>query len=102
MGLAEIVRHLPRLWVLRRRLLSELAEFRPDVFVGVDAPELNLGLAGRMKRAGRAHRAIRMPLHMGLARGVGRGASGAAATRSCACCRLNPACCAKRALQPSL
>ena len=52
MGLAEIVRHLPRLWVLRRRLLSELAEFRPDVFVGVDAPELNLGLAGRMKRRG--------------------------------------------------
>ncbi len=52
MGLAEIVRHLPRLWVLRRRLLRQLAEFRPDVFVGVDAPELNLGLAGRMKRQG--------------------------------------------------
>lgn len=52
MGLAEIVRHLPRLWMLRRRLLSQLGEFRPDVFIGVDSPELNLGLAGRLKRRG--------------------------------------------------
>ena len=52
MGLAEIVRHLPRLWILRRRLLRRLGEFRPDVFVGVDSPELNLGLAGRLKRRG--------------------------------------------------
>ena len=52
MGLAEIVRHLPRLWMLRRRLLRQLGEYRPDVFVGVDSPELNLGLAGRLKRRG--------------------------------------------------
>ena len=52
MGLAEIVRHLPRLWMLRRRLLRQLEEFRPDVFVGVDSPELNMGLAGRLKRRG--------------------------------------------------
>ena len=52
MGLAEIVRHLPRLWLLRRRLLAQLAAFRPDVFVGIDSPELNLGLAARMKRRG--------------------------------------------------
>ena len=52
MGLAEVVRHLPRLWMLRRRLLRQLAEFRPDIFIGVDSPELNLGLAGRLKRGG--------------------------------------------------
>ena len=52
MGLAEIVGHLPRLWALRRRLLRQLGEFRPHVFVGIDSPELNLGLAGRMKRQG--------------------------------------------------
>ena len=52
MGLVEIVRHLPRLWVLRRRLIKQLAGFRPDVFVGVDSPELNLGLAARMKQQG--------------------------------------------------
>lgn len=52
MGLAEIVRHLPRLWRLRRRLLGQLGEFDPDIFVGVDSPELNLGLAGRLRRRG--------------------------------------------------
>ena len=52
MGLAEVVRHLPRLWMLRRRLLRQLGEFRPDIFIGVDSPELNLGLAGRLKRRG--------------------------------------------------
>ena len=52
MGLAEIVSHLPRLWVLRRRLLKQLGEFRPDIFIGVDSPELNLGLAARMRRQG--------------------------------------------------
>ena len=52
MGLAEILSHLPRLWVLRRRLLRQLAGFRPHVFVGIDAPELNLGLAARMKKRG--------------------------------------------------
>ena len=52
MGLAEVLSHLPRLWMLRRRLLGRLAAFRPDVFVGIDSPELNLGLAGRMKKLG--------------------------------------------------
>lgn len=52
MGLAEVVHHLPRLWALRRKLLQQLGEFRPDIFVGVDSPELNLGLAARMKRQG--------------------------------------------------
>ena len=52
MGLAEILSHLPRLWMLRRRLLRQLAGFRPHVFVGIDSPELNLGLAARMKKRG--------------------------------------------------
>lgn len=52
MGLAEILWRLPRLWMLRRRLLGQLAAFRPDVFVGIDSPELNLGLAARMKKLG--------------------------------------------------
>ena len=52
MGLAEILRHLPRLLRLRRRLIKELSARRPAVFVGIDAPEFNLGLARRLKRAG--------------------------------------------------
>ncbi len=52
MGLAEILRHLPRLIALRRRLVRELLARRPAVFVGIDAPEFNLGLAKRLKAGG--------------------------------------------------
>lgn len=54
MGLTEVVRHLPRLVRLRRTLLERFRAAAPDVFVGVDAPEFNLGLAARLKAAGLA------------------------------------------------
>lgn len=50
MGLAEIVRHLPRLFALRRRLRQRIVDWQPDVFVGIDAPEFNLGLARQLRR----------------------------------------------------
>ncbi len=52
MGLAEIVRHLPRLLRLRRDLLARLAAARPDAFIGIDSPEFNLRVAAALKRAG--------------------------------------------------
>jgi lipid-A-disaccharide synthase len=52
MGLTEILRHLPRLLRLRGALKRRLLDWRPDVFIGIDAPEFNLGLAKRLKRAG--------------------------------------------------
>jgi lipid-A-disaccharide synthase len=52
MGLTEILRHLPRLFALRRRLRETLVAMRPDVFVGIDSPEFNLGLARQLKGAG--------------------------------------------------
>lgn len=51
MGVVEVLRHLPRLWRLRRRLAARFAAARPDVYVGIDAPEFNLGLARRLKGA---------------------------------------------------
>jgi len=51
MGVAEVLRHLPRLWRLRRRLVQRFLAARPDVFVGIDAPEFNLGLERRLKGA---------------------------------------------------
>ena len=54
MGLAEILAHLPRLLRLRRGLERALLEWRPDVFVGIDSPEFNLGLAARLKAQGLA------------------------------------------------
>jgi lipid-A-disaccharide synthase len=52
MGLTEVVQHLPRLLRLRAALVNRLLASRPDVFVGVDAPEFNLGLAKRLHARG--------------------------------------------------
>ncbi|HET9865051.1 MAG TPA: lipid-A-disaccharide synthase [Steroidobacteraceae bacterium] len=52
MGLTEVLRHLPRLLRLRRTLQRRILEWRPDVFVGVDFKEFNLGLARRLKQQG--------------------------------------------------
>lgn len=52
MGLVEVLRHLPGLLALRRRLHSALATARPDVFVGIDAPDFNLGLERRLRARG--------------------------------------------------
>lgn len=52
MGLSEVLRHLPRLLGLRRRLRRRLLDWRPDVFIGIDAPDFNLGLEHWLKRRG--------------------------------------------------
>jgi lipid-A-disaccharide synthase len=52
MGLVEVVAHLPRLLALRGRLARHFLGARPDVFVGVDAPDFNIGLDLRLRRAG--------------------------------------------------
>lgn len=52
MGLVEVIAHLPRLLKLRRQLARQFATWRPDVFVGIDAPEFNLGLESRLRRQG--------------------------------------------------
>lgn len=52
MGLVEVLAHLSRLLALRRRVFRELIAAAPDVFVGIDAPDFNLGLERRFRRAG--------------------------------------------------
>lgn len=53
-GYVEVLKSLPRLlyirWRLRRHFLGDSG--RPDLFVGIDAPDFNLGLARMLKRAG--------------------------------------------------
>ncbi|HEY6124345.1 MAG TPA: lipid-A-disaccharide synthase [Steroidobacteraceae bacterium] len=52
MGLTEVLTHLPRLMRLRATLTRQILAWRPDVFIGVDYKEFNLGLAKKLKRAG--------------------------------------------------
>lgn len=52
MGLVEPLRHIPRLLRLRRELARRWTESPPDVFVGIDAPDFNLGLEKKLRKAG--------------------------------------------------
>ena len=52
MGLAEVLKHLPRLIRLRRGLIRRLVEAGPDIFIGIDSPDFNLPVAAALKRAG--------------------------------------------------
>ena len=49
MGLFEVISHLPRLVKLRRQLVQRVVEHKPDVFIGIDAPDFNLGVEKRLK-----------------------------------------------------
>ena len=51
-GISEVVSHLPRLLALRRDIIRRFRAVRVPVFVGVDAPDFNLGLERRLKRRG--------------------------------------------------
>lgn len=52
MGFVEVLKHLPKLLKLRKNLLQRLIEAKPDVVIGIDAPDFNLGLEKRCKQAG--------------------------------------------------
>jgi lipid-A-disaccharide synthase len=51
-GYVEVVRSLPGLLRLRGELKRRLLRDRPDIFIGVDAPDFNLALERDLKAAG--------------------------------------------------
>ncbi|HNF08840.1 MAG TPA: lipid-A-disaccharide synthase [Pseudomonadales bacterium] len=52
MGLVEVLGRLPELLALRHRLVSHWIDDPPDLFIGIDAPDFNLGLEARLHAAG--------------------------------------------------
>ncbi|UXJ54216.1 lipid-A-disaccharide synthase [Pseudomonas citronellolis] len=52
MGLVEVLGRLRELLRRRKDLVRNLILARPDVFIGIDAPDFNLGLELQLRRAG--------------------------------------------------
>jgi lipid-A-disaccharide synthase len=51
-GYLEVLPHLRRLLAIRRELGDRLLANRPDIFIGIDAPDFNFGLEQRLRSAG--------------------------------------------------
>jgi lipid-A-disaccharide synthase len=52
MGFTDVARRLPALLGMRRDLRGHFIQTPPDIFIGIDAPDFNLGLERSLRRAG--------------------------------------------------
>ncbi len=52
MGFFEVLKHLPKLLKIRKKLINKLIKTNPKVFIGIDAPDFNFTVEQRLKEQG--------------------------------------------------
>ncbi|MFT6834224.1 MAG: lipid-A-disaccharide synthase [Francisellaceae bacterium] len=52
MGIVEVLKHLPAILKIRFNLLKYLKENKPDIYIGIDAPDFNLPVEKKLKKLG--------------------------------------------------
>ena len=52
MGIVDVLKRLPELITIRKKLRNLFLSYPPDVFIGIDAPDFNLNLEGALRKEG--------------------------------------------------
>lgn len=50
MGIAEVFKKLPKLLKLRQQITQKILAAKPDLFIGIDAPDLNFPIEKKLKK----------------------------------------------------